>query len=110
MSWFCASGGGGVAGIAWVGTLCMKHKGFMTNLNEKQRTAAATGLVSFILLPRPIKMFFNDKIFDTRFPLIYTVLFLTRFTLMSLDTISGWAMTLTENTVEKKDPATTEVS
>ena len=48
MSWFSASGGGGVAGIAWVGTLCMKHKGYMTNLNEKQRTAAATGFVSFI--------------------------------------------------------------
>ena len=48
MSWFSASGGGGVAGIAWVGTLCIKQGGYMTNLNEKQRTAAATGFVSFI--------------------------------------------------------------
>jgi len=47
MSWFAAAGGGGVAGIAWVGTLCLTYNGigYMTNLNEKQRTAAATGFV-----------------------------------------------------------------
>ena len=59
MSWFVAKGGGGVAGIAWVGTLCMTYKGYMTNLNEKQRTAAATGFVSSILSPMLIKNIFQ---------------------------------------------------
>ena len=46
MSWFCDSGGGGVAGIAFIGGLC-KWRGYNTNLNEKQRTVAADGFVSF---------------------------------------------------------------
>ena len=46
MSWFCDSGGGAVAGIAFVGGLC-KWRGYNTNLNEKQRTVAADGFVSF---------------------------------------------------------------
>ena len=59
MSWFVAAGGGGVAGIAWVGTLCLTSNGigYMTNLNEKQRTAAATGFVSFNTSPALIIFF-----------------------------------------------------
>ena len=43
MSWFCEAGGGGVAGIAFVGSLCGSYN---TNLNERQWSAAGTGFVS----------------------------------------------------------------
>ena len=44
MSWWCDNGGGGVAGIAFVGALCTSYN---TNLNEKQRSAAESGFVSW---------------------------------------------------------------
>ena len=47
MSWFCDAGGGGTAGIAFLGTLCVSG-GWNTNLNERQWTAAGTGFVSLI--------------------------------------------------------------
>ena len=43
MSWWCNAGGGGVAGIAFVGALCSSYN---TNLNEKQWSAAGSGFVS----------------------------------------------------------------
>lgn len=43
MSWWCESGGGGTAGIAFVGALCSSYN---TNLNEKQQNAAGSGFVS----------------------------------------------------------------
>ena len=43
MSWWCDAGGGGVAGIAFVGALCTSYN---TNLNEKQWSAAGSGFVS----------------------------------------------------------------
>ena len=43
MSWWCDNGGGGTAGIAYVGALCMSYN---TNLNEKQDSVAASGFVS----------------------------------------------------------------
>ena len=43
MSWWCDAGGGGVAGIAFVGALCSTSN---TNLNEKQWSSAASGFVS----------------------------------------------------------------
>ena len=43
MSWWCNRGGGGVAGIAFVGAICSRYN---TNLNEKQRNAAGSGFVS----------------------------------------------------------------
>ena len=45
MSWFCDAGGGGTAGIAFLGTLCVSG-GWNTNLNERQWSAAGTGFVS----------------------------------------------------------------
>jgi hypothetical protein len=42
MSWWCKRGGGGVAGIAYVGAICMSYN---TNLNEKQSNAANSGFV-----------------------------------------------------------------
>ena len=45
MSWFCDAGGGGTAGIAFLGTLCVTG-GWNTNLNERQWSAAGTGFVS----------------------------------------------------------------
>ena len=45
-SWWSNSGSGGVAGIAWVGTLCNSN-GYGTNLNEKQGSAAGSGFVSY---------------------------------------------------------------
>ena len=42
-SWFCNRGGGGVAGIAFVGSLCGNMN---QNLNERQRNDAASGFVS----------------------------------------------------------------
>ena len=45
MSWFCDAGGGGTAGIAFLGTLCASG-GWNTNLNERQWSAAGTGFVS----------------------------------------------------------------
>ena len=45
MSWFCDAGGGGTAGIAFLGTLC-STRGWNTNLNERQWSAAGTGFVS----------------------------------------------------------------
>ena len=44
-SWFVNQGGGGVAGIAWVGTLCM-HSGYNTNLNEAYSSQAVSAFVS----------------------------------------------------------------
>ena len=44
MSWWCDAGGGGVAGIAFVGALCTSYN---TNLNEKQWSAAGSGFVSW---------------------------------------------------------------
>ena len=44
-SWFVAQGGGGVAGMAWVGTLCM-HSGYNTNLNEAYSSQAVSAFVS----------------------------------------------------------------
>ena len=49
-SWWCNSGGGGVAGIAWLGTLCNSYgNGYNTDLNEKQWSAADSGFVSTYL-------------------------------------------------------------
>ena len=45
MSWWCDSGGGAVAGVAFIGGLCSK-KGANTNLNEKQTRVATSGFVS----------------------------------------------------------------
>ena len=42
-AWWSASGGGGVAGIAFVGALCSSYH---TSLNEKQSSAAGSGFVS----------------------------------------------------------------
>merc|ERR1712080_392775 len=42
VSWWCKAGGGGVAGIAFVGAFCSKYN---TNLNEQQRSAAGSGFV-----------------------------------------------------------------
>ena len=43
-SWFCDRGGWGVAGVAFVAELCNVNA---VNLNERQRTYAASGYVSF---------------------------------------------------------------
>ena len=53
MSWWCNQGGGGTAGIAYVGTLCMGD-GYNTNLNEGDSSKAVSGYVS---LPIFIHMF-----------------------------------------------------
>ena len=45
MSWWCNQGGGGTAGIAYVGTLCMGD-GYNTNLNEGDSSRAVSGYVS----------------------------------------------------------------
>ena len=45
MSWWCNQGGGGTAGIAYVGTLCMGD-GYNTNLNEGDSSKAVSGYVS----------------------------------------------------------------
>ena len=42
-SWWCNRGGGGIAGIAFVGALCGYSN---TNLNEKQSSTAASAFVS----------------------------------------------------------------
>ena len=47
MSWWCDKGGGGVAGIAYVGALCGTYG---TNLNEYQNTPNAAGFVSIVLV------------------------------------------------------------
>ena len=47
MSWFCKWGGGGVAGIAYLGTLCGRYN---TNLNEANSNKAVSGFVSIFLL------------------------------------------------------------
>ena len=44
-SWWCNSGGGSTAGIAFVGTACNSN-GYGTSLNEYQGTQAAAGYVS----------------------------------------------------------------
>ena len=44
-SWWCNSGGGGVAGIAYVGTTCNSN-GYQTSLNEYQGSMAGAGFVS----------------------------------------------------------------
>ena len=46
-AWWCNSGGGGVAGIAYVGGLCKTKSGVATSLNEYQNTASSAGFVSF---------------------------------------------------------------
>ena len=46
-AWWCNSGGGGVAGIAYLGGLCRANTGLATSLNEYQSTAASAGFVSF---------------------------------------------------------------
>ena len=51
MSWFCNWGGGGVAGIAYLGTLCGKYN---TNLNEASTNKAVSGFVSLFLLLKMI--------------------------------------------------------
>ena len=43
-SWFCNRGGGGVAGVAFVAELCNRRA---VNLNERQRTYASSGFVSY---------------------------------------------------------------
>ena len=52
-SWFVNQGGGGVAGIAWVGTLCM-GSGYNTNLNEAYSSQAVSAFVS--TLPYPVNV------------------------------------------------------
>ena len=47
MSWWCDYGGGGTAGIAYVGGLCSSHG---TNLNEYQSTQSASGFVSKVCM------------------------------------------------------------
>ena len=47
MSWFCNWGGGGVAGIAYLGTLCGRYN---TNLNEASSNKAVSGFVSIFVL------------------------------------------------------------
>ena len=42
-SWWCDTGGGGVAGMAYVGCLC---NSCATNLNEYQNTQSGSGFVS----------------------------------------------------------------
>ena len=44
-AWWCNSGGGNTAGIAYVGTLCNSW-GFGTSLNEYQSSIAAAAYVS----------------------------------------------------------------
>ena len=51
MSWWCNQGGGGTAGIAYVGTLCMGD-GYNTNLNEGDSSKAVSGYVSLPVLIR----------------------------------------------------------
>ena len=43
MSWWCNNGGGGTAGIAYLGALCGSYG---MNLNEWQDTTSAAGFVS----------------------------------------------------------------
>ena len=45
MSWWCDSGGGSVAGIAFVGALCTSYN---INLNEFQLTQNGAGFVSLM--------------------------------------------------------------
>ena len=47
-SWWCDAGGGSVAGIAYVGTLCNQN-GYATSLNEYQGSTAAAAYVSFFI-------------------------------------------------------------
>ena len=46
MSWWCNSGGGGVAGIAFIGGLCSSYN---TNLNEYWSTQSGAAFVSIHL-------------------------------------------------------------
>ena len=84
MSWWCDAGGGGVAGIAFVGALCTSYN---TNLNEKQRSAADSGFVSgneIMISFDNVKICFSllraQRIKNTYF------IFKNRFLLMNLDT------------------------
>ena len=45
MSWWCDKGGGSVAGMAYVGSLCSDRG---VNLNEYQYTTSASGFVSIV--------------------------------------------------------------
>ena len=100
MSWWCDAGGGGVAGIAFVGALCTSYN---TNLNEKQRTVAGSGFVSW---NETIQGFDIDKYVGngSHFILKY------RFSLMSLDTTLECTMTLMINMEGMMGPAMGKVS
>ena len=50
-AWWCNSGGGSTAGIAYVGTVCNQN-GFATSLNEYQGTIAAAAYVSFCFVAK----------------------------------------------------------
>ena len=69
-SWFVAQGGGGVAGMAWVGTLCM-HSGYNTNLNEAYSSQAVSAFVSkfvylLYLFVFPLKILFIEIKYNNR--------------------------------------------
>ena len=69
-SWFVNQGGGGVAGIAWVGTLCM-HSGYNTNLNEAYSSLAVSAFVSkfvylLYLFVFPLKILFIEIKYNNR--------------------------------------------
>ena len=74
MSWWCNSGGGGTAGIAYVGTLCMGD-GYNTNLNEGDSSKAVSGYVSspiFIHMYKYVVMYItllwqHCKLLDVKF-------------------------------------------
>ena len=105
MSWWCDAGGGGVAGIAFVGALCTSYN---TNLNEKQWSAAGSGFVSWNEI---MNSFDSDQ---NRFVDPYVngshFIFKYRFSLMSLDTTLEWAMTLMINMEGMMGPAMGKVS
>ena len=102
MSWFCDAGGGGTAGIAFLGTLC-STRGWNTNLNERQWSAAGTGFVSLthqkiISIPK-----------QTEFILNHRHVFRSRFLLMSLGTTLECITTLMRSMAEVLAPATDKV-
>ena len=102
MSWFCDAGGGGTAGIAFLGTLCVTG-GWNTNLNERQWSAAGTGFVSLthqkiISITKQIEFILNQR--DA---------FRSRFLLMSLVTTLVCITTLMRSMVEVLAPATDKV-
>ena len=60
MSWWCNDGGGSVAGIAFVGTLCSSYN---TNLNEKRGSLAASGFVSALR----VKNFYTSRFMENNY-------------------------------------------